>query len=446
MIVTNTPLRVEPIRTSANTNVGNNNNASQAIIDSTDNVGASNRCQHGERIATLRQLLGNNAVLLPVRHGEKRPVDGGWQDNTVEVMTDPAYLERLDSGNVGVLLGSASDGLCAIDIDADDAVDPFLVANPVLRGSLRSKGARGQQIWVKVTGDYPKLSIIKTDNGEGWGEWRADGAQSVIAGVHPDGMDYQIVHRAHPVECEFGGIQWPEGLYLPWIKSDFDVLVEKNGQPFTVSSNGSLGLNHMFFVQKYAMEHAVKYDSGLAEFFEYESSTGLWNLKSVESIKKQFLDDLGDVAIETGQAGLFTKRNDAMATGLVGLLKSMVVCEDVFADRMPAIHVRNGMIVAEDGQVLLKTFHPDYRSRNMCPFEYDPYAECPKFRQELLGGALDMDDRKLLQKWAGSVLLGRNSAQRILLLTGTAGGGKSTVMSILEKTIGMCVATTKTDS
>lgn len=262
--ISNTPSCVEPIRTNANTNVGNNNNASQAIIDSADNVGAFNRCQQGERITEIRGLLGNNTVLLPVRHGEKRPIDGGWQDKTIAVMSDPAYLERLNIGNVGVLLGSASDGLCAIDIDSDDAVAPFLALNPTLRSTLRSKGARGQQIWVKVTGDYPKLSIIKTDNEEGWGEWRADGAQSIIAGVHPDGMDYQIVQRAQPVECEFEDINWPDGLHLPWVKTDFGVLVEKNGEPFTISSNGLLGLNHMFFVQKYALEHTVKYDAGLA--------------------------------------------------------------------------------------------------------------------------------------------------------------------------------------
>ena len=250
-------------------------------------------------------------------------------------------------------------------------------------------------------------------------------------------MDYTILHRAKPVECKFADINWPAGLKLPWIKTDFEMMVENEGQPFTVSKSGTVALTHMFFVKKYALEHIVKYDSGLAEFFEYEASTGLWQKKSVEEIKKQFHTDLGAVAKETGQAGMFAKRNDATATALVGLLKSMVQCRDVFAERIPAIHVKNGMIVSESDQIVLKTFHPDYRSRNMCPLEYDASAECPRFKQELLGSALDGDDITLLQKWAGSVLLGRNSAQRILLLTGTAGGGKSTVMAILERTIGL---------
>ncbi len=413
---------------------------SQAPAESTDKTGAPDRGQRrksGNKIAEIRELLGDKTVLLPVNRGQKIPADTGWQNTKAEVMADQAYLGRLNSGNVGVLLGAASGGLCSIDIDVDDAVEPFLAANPTFRGSLRSRGARGQQIWVKVTGDYPSLTKIKTVDGAEWGEWRADGGQSVIAGVHPDGMDYTILHRAKPVEIKFGDISWPDRLKLPWLKTDFEMLVEDNGQPFTVSKTGTVALNQMFFVRKYALEHIVQYDSGLAEFFEYDPATGLWQKMSVEAIKRQFHEDLGAVAKETGQAGVFTKRNDATATALVGLLKSMVQCRDVFAERIPAIHVKNGMIVSEGEQIVLKTVHPDFRSRNMCPFEYDASAECPRFRQELLGSALDMEDRKLLQKWAGSVLLGRNSAQRILLLTGTAGGGKSTVMTILERTIGM---------
>ena len=42
-----------------------------------------------------------------------------------------------------------------------------------------------------------------------------------------------------------------------------------------------------------------------------------------------------------------------------------------------------------------------------------------------------------MQKWSGSCLLGRNEAQRFLLLIGTPNGGKSTFMNILEKVIGI---------
>jgi P4 family phage/plasmid primase-like protien len=111
--------------------------------------------------------------------------------------------------------------------------------------------------------------------------------------------------------------------------------------------------------------------------------------------------------------------------------------KDVFSNRPAAIHVANGMICFEDDEVTLKSFHPSYLSRNQCPFVFDPNADCPNFKKELLETALEADDILLMQKWAGAVMLGTNAAQRFLLMLGTAGGGKSTVMSVLERTIGL---------
>ncbi len=352
-------------------------------------------------------------------------------------MSDPAYLAQLRTGNIGVLLGAASGGLGAIDIDDDDEVQPFLALNPRLTSTLRTKGARGAQIWVRLIGEYPKLTKLKTQDGADWGEWRCDGGQSVIHGVHPDGMNYQRVVGIRPVEIAFGDVHWPEHLKLPWAKDDFDLLVEADGLPFTVSEKGGVMLNQMFFVQKYMLEHRVLYDAGLGEFFEYQQANGLWERQTVESIKRQFASDLTATAKETGHHNIFPKRTDGLLNGLVSLLRSMAERQEVFTRRPQAIHVANGMICFEGDDVLLRSFHPDFLSRNKCPFAFDPTAECPRFKRELLGTALDEDDARLLQRWAGGVLLGRNAPQRLLLLLGTPGGGKSTVMDILERTIGL---------
>lgn len=51
-----------------------------------------------------------------------------------------------------------------------------------------------------------------------------------------------------------------------------------------------------------------------------------------------------------------------------------------------------------------------------------------------------------MQKWAGQLLLGRNITQKIMLFTGTAGGGKSTLMNVLSAVIGAAnVAGLRTD-
>jgi len=84
----------------------------------------------------LLDLLGTDAVLLPIPRGQKRPVIKRWQFTTADQMRDPEYLAKLNhKGNIGVLLG---DGRSTIDLDQDTAVEPFLNLNPKLRETLRS--------------------------------------------------------------------------------------------------------------------------------------------------------------------------------------------------------------------------------------------------------------------------------------------------------------------
>jgi putative DNA primase/helicase len=94
------------------------------------------------------------------------------------------------------------------------------------------------------------------------------------------------------------------------------------------------------------------------------------------------------------------------------------------------------MLHLDDDGAELREFSPDYHSRNVCPIPWDPDADCPRFKGELLASALEPEDLSLLQRWCGSLLLGRNLAQKIMLLTGTPGGGKSTLLEIIEAIIG----------
>jgi putative DNA primase/helicase len=66
----------------------------------------------------------------------------------------------------------------------------------------------------------------------------------------------------------------------------------------------------------------------------------------------------------------------------------------------------------------------------------DAKAKCPEFVDVLLNSAMEEEDVDLLVRWSGSVLLGLNYAQRFMILEGTAGGGKGTVVEILEALVG----------
>jgi hypothetical protein len=161
----------------------------------------------------LLQRIGE-AVLIPIPSGEKGPRMTGWQKMTLADMTDD-YLEKLEGQNIGVLLGSASKGLVTIDADSDEFLAGFLEVNPCASESLISRGARGGNVWVRFGGSFPKSGKIKNADGSPWGEFRADGMQTVICGQHPSGKTYSNNQRA-PLTMEFADIKWPSGLRLPW--------------------------------------------------------------------------------------------------------------------------------------------------------------------------------------------------------------------------------------
>jgi P4 family phage/plasmid primase-like protien len=395
-------------------------------------------------VNNLRTLLGHDVVLLPIPRGEKGPRFKGWQNVTVEDMANREYLRKLRRGNIGVLLGEPSNGLCSIDIDEDTEMERFLNLNPKLKDTLRTRGARGGNVWVRIIGEYPALTpltqegILDEDgNPQKWGEWRATGGQTVIHGRHPSGCDYKIVYEAKPLEVTFESIVWPDDLELPWEFALYQELVQQQGEPFSVSSKGIVKLNDLFFVAKFALEHAILHEAGERQFYSYEELRGLWMKKTADSTKLQFGGDLKAYADLQGESQIERLRTDARLAGFVNLLRGQTEQRGVFRRFMNVIHVANGMLHIDETPPQLREFSPMYYSRNRCPIKIVEGADCPRFKQELLASALDPEDIWLLQRYCGSLLLGRNTAQRILLLTGTAGGGKSTLVEILEKIIGL---------
>ena len=76
-----------------------------------------------------------------------------WKDRQLADMNDSTYLAKLEkAGNIGVALGKVSGGLVTIDLDDDKYVDAFLEANPSLTHSLRTRGSRGCNIWLRCSG------------------------------------------------------------------------------------------------------------------------------------------------------------------------------------------------------------------------------------------------------------------------------------------------------
>jgi hypothetical protein len=161
-----------------------------------------------------------DAILLPIHGRSKAPIYR-WRKITFAQSQRPRYRRWLaQRGNCGVVLGKGSNDLCAIDVDHDGFVPEFVNLNPALTMTLCSKGQRGVQFWLHMTGEYPHCVLkLKTTAGTKWGEWRADGGQSIIRGIHPCGAHYRLLCDLPPLAIAFSDIHWPAELVLPWEKT-----------------------------------------------------------------------------------------------------------------------------------------------------------------------------------------------------------------------------------
>ena len=210
-----------------------------------------------------------------------------------------------------------------------------------------------------------------------------------------------------------------------------------NGASLTRSAKkGNIFLNQMFFVARFALEHLVLHEPDERRFYSYDASTGAWVLITTDAIKITLAEDWQRFVQETGETKLIPKRTNSLLESLVALLRGHTEKRDAFKSSGPVIHCANGMLELSPDRATLCQFSPLYYSRNPSPLSWDPSAECPRFLNVLLKSALGTDDISLVQRWFGAILLGGNFAQRIMLIVGTAAGGKSTLLRIIEAIVG----------
>jgi hypothetical protein len=169
------------------------------------------------RVQKIRNLIGEQSLLLALPKGKKKPTIN-WSRLSHDRMKDAPYLEKLEAGNIAVILGKKSDDLCSIDFDSDDWLELFLKVNernPAIVKTLRTRGKRGGNVWIRCRGAYPLKTQFLKVLGESIGEWRANGNYTVISGTHPEGGEYGFTFEAQVPEIDFASIKWPEGVKPP---------------------------------------------------------------------------------------------------------------------------------------------------------------------------------------------------------------------------------------
>jgi hypothetical protein len=156
------------------------------------------------RAESIKKLIANGYLLIPIVKGQKRPAVKDWQNLRV---TDPKELAGFDGG-LGILTGvKNSNGLCAVGVDID-SMDGELVTELIssgLKGMANRTGLAPKKLILGISIDeFPKMSSRKFIDSEGdihQLEILGKGQQFVAFGKHPDtGKNYHWDAALNPLD------------------------------------------------------------------------------------------------------------------------------------------------------------------------------------------------------------------------------------------------------
>ena len=215
-----------------------------------------------------------------------------------------------------------------------------------------------------------------------------------------------------------------------------EAIFAKVGEPFPVDEEtGKVDLNQLAAATAFTHTRTIQYDSLLRQFFPFEAEQGLWVPESAERTHQEMARYLVELGERKKHEQFVQRQKEGTINSLIKFAKANDVKPTV-TDTGGLFHAVNGVLDLRNDLPVLRPHSRDFPFRKSSRITYDPQAKCPRFLTELLEPALNADDRQLLQTLFGGMLLGENQAQKIVLIRGTAGGGKSTLVSIIEKILG----------
>ncbi len=220
-------------------------------------------------------------------------------------------------------------------------------------------------------------------------------------------------------------------------------LIHAHGEPYfvTMTERGLryLGANENYWAARHAAAHVELYEPNERLFYRYDPETGLFCELSADLIKQDLAVMLLTAGRQSKVEGLIRDRKDRTLTAMVAHLRGLVEERGAFQqNRRVFVHLANGVLeLRESGDFTLHRFSPSYRSRNQSPLAFNASAVCPRFLEELLHPAVTPADAILIQKYAGLCLLRHNLIQRILILDGEAGRGKTQLAVVFQELVGL---------
>lgn len=152
------------------------------------------------QLKILERLEAEGARFVPVRPGSKQPIGTGWQQNphTADGVADHLYA----GGNVGLLAGEASNGICVLDLDTQ--FPKFLTRFPKFAQTpriLRDGAPERGKVLVRIKEMVPpprKWKNVITNMPEA--EWLSTGNHALLPpSVHPNGNYFYWYNESEPI-------------------------------------------------------------------------------------------------------------------------------------------------------------------------------------------------------------------------------------------------------
>lgn len=213
---------------------------------------------------------------------------------------------------------------------------------------------------------------------------------------------------------------------------DPDILLGIYGRPIFYKSSGGApkDLNERFFAARFFRDDHVRFDSLADGFYQYQPLTGLWQRRSDDRIRESVAEHVMAYGAKRG-VSLDSLMTTKKLGPIVGALRGICADWEPNTRARDHVHVSNGVVrFLKDGTAKLTDYRMEDYSRNRAPIDYLPAATCPRFLNQLLYPSLGPDDASLIQRMFGNIVAGVNPCQRMFLLVGGSGTGKSTLAII----------------